>query len=193
MIRSLLAAAAALVLLAGCNSALTMRTGVHESGAQLVDGSFNDTDVMFLQMLIPHHEQGVQLAELAAELATRPEVRDFAAAVEVTQRDELEDVQAWLDDWGQPTAADPDPNAHHGHGDGLHAPDPAVVTALAETKPDLFDMTFLNLLTGHQHGAVELARMELKSGKHQSAVDLADRIVQSRTAQVKQMAALLRG
>lgn len=188
MIRCVLVAL--LLLLAGCDSALTMETGVSLS-APPPDDSFNETDVMFLQMAVPHHQQGVQLAELAAKLATRPEVRDFASAVEVTQKDELADMEAWLTDWNQPVAADPDPNVHHGHGDGLHSPDPAVVTALAKTEPAAFDTTFLNLLTGHQHGAVELARVELKDGRHPEARDLADRIVKSRTAQVQQMAELL--
>ena len=56
--------------------------------------------------------------------------------------------------------------------------------------PD-FDRTFLNLFTGHQHGAVELARMESRSGKYPGAEELAGRIVESRTAQIRQMARLL--
>jgi len=180
------------MLLAGCNSALTTVTepGVSESAPPL-DGSFNDTDVMFLQMLVPHHQQGVRLAELGADKAVRAEVRDFAAAVVATQNDELTSVESWLADWNQPVEADPDPGAHHGHGDGLHAPDPEVVTALEQTESGKFDATFVNLFTGHQHGAVKLAKMELAKGRHPDARDLADRIVKSRTAQVQQLATLL--
>jgi uncharacterized protein (DUF305 family) len=188
MVRCLLAVV--LLLVAGCGSALTTSADPVESAPPL-DDSFNDTDVMFLQMLIPHHRHGVRLAELAAARARRPEVRDFAAAVELTQKDEVADMERWLTEWNQPTAADPDPGAHHGHGDGLHTPDPAVVTALAEAPPATFDDTFLRLLTGHQHGAVELARMELAKGRHPDTRNLADRVVRSRTAQVRQMAALL--
>ncbi|GAB3438822.1 DUF305 domain-containing protein [Actinophytocola sediminis] len=188
--RSLLIAV--LLVLTGCGSALT--TGTEQpvsASAPPLDGSFNDTDVMFLQMLIPHHQQGLRLAELAEDKGGRAEVREFAAAVVATQTDELTDVEAWLTDWNQPTAADPDPNAHHGHGDGLHSPDdPVAVTALAEAEPATFDATFVNLFTGHQHGAVELARMELAEGRHPDARDLATRIVESRTAQVKQLALL---
>lgn len=190
MIRVLLVAV--LLLVTGCGSALTARPGQVES-APPPDGSFNDTDVMFLQMLIPHHRHGVRLAGLAARLALRQEVRDFAAAVAATQDDELDDMRAWLDAWNQPVEADPDTTAHHGHGDGLHVADPAVVAALATTPPAAFDSAFLTMLTGHQHGAVELARMEQADGRHPGARDLADRVVRSRTAQVRRMADLLDG
>ncbi|HEY0447657.1 DUF305 domain-containing protein [Actinophytocola sp.] len=178
-----------LLLLAGCSSPLTATTGTVESAPPLPSG-FNDTDVMFLQMLIPHHRQGVRMAELAETRATSAEVRDLATAVAVTQNDELADMKAWLRAWNQPLEADADPHAHAGHG-GMHTTDPAVVESLATTPAARFDRTFLNLLTGHQHGAVELARLETGGGADPRAKDLAARIVRSRTAQVQQMAHLL--
>ena len=178
------------LLLAGCGSTLAATSGTAET-APALPGTFNDTDVMFLQMLIPHHEQGIELARLAARRAAVADVRDLAAAVDATQTDELADMKEWLRDWNQPLSADPDPHAHAGHG-GMHTTDPEVVAELRRTPagPD-FDRTFLNLFTGHQHGAVELARMEARSGKYPGAKDLAERIVASRTAQIRQLARLL--
>jgi len=183
-----------LFLLAGCGSALTDTTDPGQSAsAPAPDSSYNDTDVMFLQMAVPSHKQGMALADLAAARATRAEVRDLAAAVKATQADELAEMESWLTKWNQPVAADPDPNAHAGHG-GMHGTDPAVVAELESTPagPE-FDRTFLNLLTGHQHGAVELARMEQKEGRSTDAKGLADRIVKSRTAQIQQMLTYLSG
>jgi uncharacterized protein (DUF305 family) len=184
------AALAGVLLLAGCGSTLAATTGTAQSAPPL-DGSFNGTDVMFLQMLVPHHEQGVELARLASTRATRADVRDLAAAVTATQGDELTDMKALLRGWNQPAAADPDPHAHTAHG-GMHTTDPEVVVALERTAAGPgYDRTFLNLFTGHQHGAVEMARMEVRSGRQPEAVDLAERIVRSRTAQIQQMAGLL--
>lgn len=175
-----------LLLLAGCGSAITTPSGSVESAPPL-DDTFNDTDVMFLQMLIPHHRQGVHLAELAASRATRADVRDLAAAVAATQNDEIETMEAWLVDWNQPTSADPDPNAHAGHG-GMQTTDPEVIIELRTTPAgEQFDRKFLNLLTGHQHGAVELARLETGGGRSPQAMELAERIIKSRTAQIEQM------
>lgn len=178
--------AAFLFLLAGCGVGVTETTGVSLS-APPPDGSYNDTDVMFLQMAVPQHQQGIEMAELAEERASRKDVRDLAAAIAATQSDELTEMEDWLTKWNQPVAYDPDPNAHTGHG-GMHGSDPAVLLVLRDTPagPD-FDARFLNLLTGHQLGAVELARLEEKDGKHPDARALADRMIKSRTAEVQQM------
>jgi uncharacterized protein (DUF305 family) len=184
------AAVLAGLLLAGCGTTLAATSGTVES-APALPGTFNDTDVMVLQMLVPHHEQGVELAEIAAQRATDNDVRDLAAAISATQGDELADMKEWLRDWHQPIAADPDPRAHAGHG-GMHTTDPEVIGQLRRTPAGPgFDRTFLNLLTGHQLGAIELARMEADSGKAPEAKDLAARIVASRAAQIRQMARLL--
>ena len=188
--RLLAAVFAAVLVLSGCGSTLAATSAPPQTAPPLPD-TFNDTDVMFLQMLVPHHELGVELASLAATRATGDDVRTFAAAVEATQADELADMKEWLSDWNQPVAADPNPRAHAGHG-GMHTTDPGVVDALRRIPAGSeFDRTFLNVLTGHQHGAVELARIETGSGKYRGATDLADRIVESRTAQIRQMARLL--
>lgn len=180
----------ACLLLAGCGSTLAATSGAAETAPPLA-GTFNDTDVMFLQMAIPQHEQGVELAALAADRASDADVRDLAAAVEATQTDEVADMKEWLRDWDQPLSADPDPHAHTGHG-GMHATDPEVLATLRRTPAGPgFDRTFLNLFTGHQHGAVDLARMEARAGKYPGAVELADRIVDSRTAEIRELARLL--
>jgi uncharacterized protein (DUF305 family) len=179
-----------LLLLAGCGTGVTETTGVSLS-APPPDDSFNETDVMFLQMAVPQHEQGIEMAALAEDRATRADVRELAGAIRATQEDELTRMKEWLVTWNQPVAADKDPNAHAGHG-GMHGSDPAVLQALRDTDPGPgFDTYFLNLLTGHQHGAVELARMESKDGFNAEVKALADRIIRSRTAQIQQMGSYL--
>lgn len=179
-----------LFLLTGCGVGFTETTGVSQS-APPPDSSFNETDVMFLQMAVPQHEQGIEMAALAEKRATRKEVRDLAAAIRVTQEDELALMKKWLTRWRQPIAADKDPAAHAPHG-GMHGVDPVVLQVLRDTPAgEEFDTYFLNLLTGHQHGAVELARLAEKDGRHPDVRALADRIVRSRTAEIQQMGTYL--
>jgi uncharacterized protein (DUF305 family) len=179
-----------LFLLAGCGVGVTETTGASQS-APPPDGTYNDTDVMFLQMAVPQHEQGIQMTRLAEKRASRKEVRELAKAIRVTQEDEVRQMRRWLTRWDQPVAPDLDPSAHAGHG-GMHGTDPAILQWLRDTPagPD-FDTRFLNLLTGHQHGAVELARLEEKDGFSTDARALAGRIIQSRTAEIQQLARYL--
>lgn len=180
-----------LLLLTGCGVGVTETTGVRMPAAPPPDGTYNDTDVMFLQMAVPQHQQGIEMARLAEKRASRKEVRDLATAIRLTQQDEVTSMKAWLVKWNQPVAPDLDPNAHAGHG-GMHGTDPAFLDILRDTPagPD-FDSRFLTLLTGHQHGAVELARMEQKDGFNKDARGLADRIVRSRTAEIRQLGGYL--
>ncbi|WP_133902615.1 DUF305 domain-containing protein [Actinophytocola oryzae] len=180
-----------LLLLAGCGGVgVTETTGVSLS-APPPDTSYNDTDVMFLQMAVPQHEQGIEMAKLAEKRASRREIRDLATAIRLTQEDEVARMSRWLEKWRQPVAPDLDPAAHAGHG-GMHGSDPAVLEVLRNTPagPD-FDGRFLNLLTGHQHLAVELALMEEKDGFNADTKAFAGRIVKSRTAEIEQMGAYL--
>ncbi len=179
-----------LFLLTGCGVWFTETTGVTQS-APPPDGTYNDTDVMFLQMAVPQHEQGIEMATLASERASSKEIRDLATAIRLTQEDEVATMKSWLVRWNQPIAAGLDPKAHTGHG-GMHGADPAVLQVLRDTPAGQeFDALFLNLLTGHQHGAVELARMEEKDGFNPNARALASRIITSRTAEIEQMGSYL--
>lgn len=153
-------------------------------------GAFNDTDVMFLQMMVVHHGQGLTLVRLVPERARRDEVKTLAAAIDVTQEAEQRDMRNWLRGWGRATEADPAAHVHADHG-GLPLLGPEQLSALALTGGTRFETDFLNLLIGHQHNAVELARMETRSGIHPEVRDLARRIDLSRTAQIDQMLKLL--
>ncbi|MFK3981311.1 DUF305 domain-containing protein [Micromonospora sp. NPDC050397] len=160
------------------------------SGATASPGPFNPADVMFLQMMVTHHGQGLELVRLAESRAQRAEIRTLAAAIDVTQTEERETMRGWLRSWGKPTEADPDEHAHADHG-GLPATGPEQIAALGRTTGPEFDSAFLNLLIAHQHNAVEMARNETKFGQDPTAKGLAGRIDQSRTAQINQMLALL--
>ncbi|ONI84279.1 hypothetical protein ALI144C_15760 [Actinosynnema sp. ALI-1.44] len=155
-----------------------------------VASGHNDTDVMFLQMMVPHHAQGMEMVRLAEKEAKRPEIKDLVAAIGVTQADEAKSMTGWLTQWGKPTTADPNAQAHASHG-GLPATNPEVIADLANAKGAEFEAKFLNLFSGHQGAAVEMARRELKEGANGPVKDLADRIVKSRTGQIQQMLTML--
>ncbi|HEX7304905.1 DUF305 domain-containing protein [Lentzea sp.] len=141
-------------------------------------------DVMFLQMMLPHHEQGVAMVALAGERAQDDEVRMLAAAIASTQKTEADAMRGWLTSWGEPLTAPPD--AHTGHG-GVRRSDPEEVGRLAALHGRAFDERLLDVMIAHQDDAVQMARWEAGSGAHREVRELADRIDRSRTAQIAMM------
>jgi len=192
---------ATLLLLGGCASAGTgtgatparpapAPVGSSSPTPAVATGAFNDTDVMFLQMMVVHLGQGLTLVRLVPDRAQRAELKTLAAAIDVTQEAEQRDMRDRLRGWDRATSADPAAHLHADHG-GLPLLGPEQLSALALTSGARFETDLLNLLIGHQHNAVELARMETKSGIHPEVRELARRIDLSRTAQIDQMLKML--
>ncbi|WP_158890716.1 DUF305 domain-containing protein [Amycolatopsis anabasis] len=142
------------------------------------------TDVMFLQMMIPHHNQGVTLVRLARDRSAREDVKMLAAAIETTQISEIQTMAGWLRSWNKPPVAPP--HAHDSHG-GMPETSPDEVAALEKATGADFDRRFLNTMIAHQDDAVQIARMEVARGAFTAAKELATRIDRSRSAEIQQM------
>jgi len=182
---------AAALLLGGCGAApAPPQAPVAAEAAVQAEGGHNDTDVMYLQMMVAHHGQGLEMVRLAAKNAERGEIRTLAQAIEVTQRDEVKLMTGWLKQWSAPTTVDHAPSAHADHG-GLPATGPEEIAALKKAKGAAFETAFLTLFVAHQHTAVEMAHLETKQGGNAEAKALADRISTSRADQIKQMLQLM--
>ncbi|WP_430640955.1 DUF305 domain-containing protein [Couchioplanes caeruleus] len=164
----------------------TQATQVDAKAVVQAEGEHNDTDVMYLQMMVAHHEQGLEMVRLAEKSARRDEVRTLAQAVDATQSDEVTMMKSWLTSWKQPTTVDHAPSAHADHG-GLPATGPEEIAALRKAKGKAFETAFLNLFVAHQHNAVEMANLEAADGVNAEAKAFAQRVKLSRTDQIKQM------
>jgi uncharacterized protein (DUF305 family) len=173
----------AAVLLAALASCTSPDTG------QVRSPTFNDTDVMFLQMMIAHHAPADEMLNLARTRATREEIKTLAAAVQVTQADETRTMAAWLQSWGEPLVSTAGADAHAAHGGAL-PPGDAEIKALKEALAQDFDRVFITIFSGYQQTAVTLARMEINGGTSSNALDLAQRVEKNRRAQIELMAGM---
>ena len=163
------------LLLAGCS-------------ATAAPPAYNAADVMFLQMLIPQNQQGIEIVRLATDRQLPAALKELAAAIESTQQTEIDDMKSWLRAWGRPETMDTNPQAHAGHG-GMQMTSPDLVGTVKTASAGEFPRKFLDVLTGQQQGAVELAQTENATGGgvNAQARDLARRVIESRTAEVKQL------
>ena len=169
------------LLLVGCG---TDREKPGPAASAAVAPAFNDTDVMFVQMIVPHHRQGIAIAEIGAERATRADLKVLAGAIAATQRDEAARLEGWLTAWKQPATADPAAHAAHG---GMPVTSEKKIAKLRTTSRAEVDKAVLDMLIAHQDDAIRLARYQTSGGRNVNAVGYAKQVDESRTAQIKQM------
>lgn len=184
--------AMAALLFAGCSS----DSGGHSSMDMNEDTStsaipasadFNAADVTFAQEMIPHHEQAVEMAEAASSRSESPEVKDLAERIEAAQGPEIEQMQGWLDDWGQ--GDDGDSMGDMKSMPGMMSDDD--MTKMMDASGAEFDEMFLESMIGHHEGAVEMATAQLEDGKNDEALALAQQIIDAQEAEITEMQALL--
>lgn len=150
------------------------------------EAPLNAEDVMFVQMMVQHHRQGIALAALGASRAASPELRTLTAAVQATQQDEVEMMLRWLHAWGQPLTA---PSGAHDHHGGMPETDATKIRALKRSRS--FDRDLATLLISHQGDAVRMAGTELSGGANPEVKAWAERVRASRDAQIEQLRGLL--
>lgn len=154
----------------------------------------NDADVTFAQQMIPHHRQAVEMAALAGERATAPQVRDLAADIEAAQEPEIETMTGWLEAWGEEV---PDPAMDdEGMGDGTSDPMAGMMSDedladLEQAEGAEFDRMFLEMMVEHHAEAVEMARTEQAEGENPDALALAEKIEADQRAEIATMQRLL--
>lgn len=149
----------------------------------------NAQDVAFAQGMVPHHQQALAMARLAADRASSARVKDLAARIEKAQDPEISTMTGWLEAWGeQVPVAGP---GHAGHGGMSGMMSDGDMTALEKATGEEFDTTFLSLMVEHHQGAVQMARTELDKGSYGPAQRMAGDIVTAQNAEIKQMKQLL--
>ncbi|MFD2028783.1 DUF305 domain-containing protein [Promicromonospora aerolata] len=151
------------------------------------DSAHNDADVMFAQMMIPHHEQAITMADMVlAKDGTSPEVAELATEVKAAQAPEIEQLGEWLDAWGADRAAE---HAGHAGMSGMMSEDD--LRLLEEAGAPESDRLFLEQMIAHHRGAVEMAQTEVESGTAPDAVELAQTVVETQTTEIEAMEDLL--
>lgn len=151
-------------------------------------GDVDEADVTFAQMMIPHHEQAVAMAELADGRASDAEIKDLAAKIEKAQDPEIKTMTGWLKSWGKPTTAGDAPGMDMG-GDGMMSDKDMKELKAMQGKE--FDKMFAQMMIDHHNGAIAMAKTEQKSGQNADAKKMADAIVTGQSAEVKQLQSIL--
>ena len=174
-----------IVFLFAGNSGQSMDHSGHGSTSEEKSSSqYSADEIMFAQMMIPHHEQAVTMSDLALTNTTNPEVRALATAIRDAQEPEIVQMQSWLgDDTG-----------HDGHNHDMEMG--GMLTAeeletLASLKGEAFDQFFLASMIAHHEGALDIVDM-INDSTNSEVKTLAANIVKSQSAEIEAMKALLK-
>ena len=165
-----------------------------EEAIEIANSSYSPDDITFMQDMIPHHNQAVQMAELVGDRTNRQELVDVAGRIDASQVDEIDFMQQWLRERGVKA---PDPTAH----DAMHTShkmagmaSPDQMADLAQAEGTAFDRMFLELMITHHEGAVKMVEELLEqpgSAYDPVLFEFTDDVTNDQNAEIERMNALL--
>ena len=169
------------------------------SPATAVSAQHNDADVEFAQMMIPHHQQAIAMAEIAVDRAQRAEVTSLAEQIRTAQGPEITQLTGFLTAWGAsvPATTGVSAGTNPSGMTGMNGPTmPGMMTdaqmnELRTASGAAFDTMFLQMMIEHHRGAVTDAQREVDNGSSPEGTQLATKIVADQTAEIGRMQQLL--
>jgi len=152
----------------------------HNSNSQMVG-----SDAMFLQMMIPHHEQAVVMSDLALSISKDADVLKLAKQIKDAQAPEIIKMQGWLTDAG--LSEDPG----HSMGDGMGGMlSDSELSSLKVSTGKAFDKLFLAGMIAHHEGAIQMVMM-IENSPNSEIKNLGQAIVKSQSTEINLMKELL--
>jgi uncharacterized protein (DUF305 family) len=124
-----------------------------QTAINIADTSYTLDDVLFLQQMIPHHEQAILLSTLAPDRTNSESILDLAKRIESSQHDEILFMKDWLGSRGE--------DSHHIKISNHHMKMMGMATKtqieeLSALNGFSFDDLFLRLMIAHHRGAIQM-------------------------------------
>ena len=180
---------ASALVLAGCaaQGGTGAEPGTSATASTGATAEFNAADEMFVTMMIPHHEQAIEMADLIlSKDGIEPRVTEVAEQIKDEQGPEIQRMRGWLHDWD---VEYDESMSGMDHGGGMMSGDD--MAALEEAEGTEASRLFLEQMIAHHQGAVEMAQSEVESGLHPDVIALAEQVAADQTAEIATMQELL--
>ncbi|MEW9547088.1 DUF305 domain-containing protein [Nonomuraea sp. NPDC050783] len=153
-----------------------------EAATAVPSPTANAADVTYVQDMIVHHRQALDLALLAPNRARSAKVKSMADRVRAAQGPEIQFMTGWLREQDQKV---PDHHAAHEGMPGMATPEQ--IEALKAAQGTAFDRMFLQLMINHHLGAIRMSEQVLGSGSHQRIEELAGEVSVEQSAEIRRM------
>ena len=157
---------------------------------------WNHTDVAFMQMMIPHHHQALEMSALADKHADSKAVRTLAERISGSQAPEIQAMSSWLDERNiEVPRADEDPmkydHEQHGHNSMVGMMTPAQMKELSAARGERFDRLFLKGMIRHHAGSVDMAEDAAQDGSDVIVSEMTADVAAIQSAEINRMQDLL--
>lgn len=144
------------------------------------NSEYSSADIAFAEMMIPHHEQAIEMSEIAFLNTTNPQVLQLAQEIKDAQSPEIELMKSWT---GVKTST------HAGHMmEGMLSE--GELSDLRVAKDKEFDRLFLEGMIKHHEGAIEMAK-DVADSKSKDVADLSASIISAQELEISAMKELL--
>lgn len=154
-----------------------MEAQMAQDTAKLKTLSGKDFEVAYMQMMIPHHQSAVEMAQMVAGKAVHPELTSLAQSIISSQQQEIGEMQTWLKDWY-----------------GISNPTIVPMAGMDQSMPAMqqltgadFERAFLMMMPMHHQGAVNMSVLAPGRATHPELLQLAQSIVTSQKQEIGQM------
>ncbi len=148
------------------------------------NSNYTGADIMFLQMMIPHHQQAIDISNLAMKSSQDAELLALAKIIARDQAAEIKQMEAWLKDAG---ASEDMGHSMDGMGGMLSADE---LSALQAASGKEFDILWLTGMTDHHDGAIHMTQM-IEDARNSEIKAFGEKVIADQSAQIKQMKAML--
>lgn len=166
-----------------------------------------EIDLMFIDMMTPHHEGAIAMSEVALERAEHPELAELAQAIIDSQRAEIDQLAAWRDEWYPDAPAMSMDDMMGGMGDMMQGMpgmqdmtgmmgmgmgmmgmmDLEMMAEEMRNAPEPFDLAFINAMLPHHISALMMAEMMVQSAVHPELAELSQQMVDEQAGEISQM------
>ena len=159
-----------------------------DSTAVASNADGNDADVMFSQMMIPHHEQAIEMSDIALDptVGASDVVKGLAIQIKGAQDPEITQMKKWLTDWGKSM----DMGSHDmSMMEGMLSADELM--NLGTLRSTEFDTAWIAGMIAHHKGAIKMATTVIAEGSNSQVRLLAEAVISGQQKEIDEMTALL--
>jgi uncharacterized protein (DUF305 family) len=153
-----------------------------EAATAVPSPTANAADVKYVQDMVIHHRQALDMALLAPSRADSAKLKSLADRIKAAQGPEIQYMSTWLREQEQQV---PDHHAAHEGMPGMATPEQ--IEALKAAKGKDFDRMFLQLMINHHLGAIKMSEQVLSSGSHIKIEELANDVSVTQMAEIRRM------